>query len=615
MVAELKNVPIPADADELTRLRHEYLDKQLAAVRARLEMLQGRKFTFDEEVGAALRRGGADETECRVQDCARRARAPAAGQGHAGEPVRGIPRAITSFRTAKLDAVFRAAIDGCRSRTLAASLAAGRRNVHGRVRDGQTWSAYNWYKGNFTSVIQVNTSLPITIDRAIDLACHEGYPGHHVYNALLEKSLVRDRGWIEFSMYPLFSPQSLIAEGTANFGIEVAFPGEARTVFERDALYPLAGLDPETAETYAAVQRAIDKLSYAGNEAARRYLNGTIDRDAAVAWLERGPCRRRIAPQRTHFFDTYRSYVINYNLGKDLVRAYIEKHGGTARIIRTSAGASSASCCVTAAAVRTAMRAIEISSPGPPDALRLVERPDPVAGPCEVLDRRRRRRGQPSRISCSGRASIRRRTAPRTFPGLEISGRIVTLGPPASRNRPQVARGRLAIRFVRSCRAAATLSCAPFPACSACRSRAERRSSMPPRFPRRTSPSGRTCSTAADWSPASGCSCTAARAASGPRRFNWRPRAARGRRDRGHRRRNARRAEALGATPASTTGREDFVRPCKTLTDDRGVDVVLDIIGGPYLARNLDCLAKDGRLVQIGLMGGATAESRFVRSC
>ena len=44
------------------------------------------------------------------------------------------------------------------------------------------------------------------------------------------------------------------------------------------------------------------------------------------------------------------------------------------------------------------------------------------------------------------------------------------------------------------------------------------------------------------------------------------------------------------------------------ITDGRGVDVVLDIIGGPYLGRNLDCLAKDGRLVQIGLQGGASAE-------
>ena len=142
----------------------------------------------------------------------------------------------------------------------------------------KSWSGYNWYQGDFRSLIQVNTDLPIYIDRAIDLACHEGYPGHHVYNALLEKHLVRDRGWIEFTVYPLFSPQSLIAEGTANFGIEVAFPGDgARRRSSSDVLFPLAGLDPARAAEYYEVQALVDQLSYAGNEAARRYLNGQID--------------------------------------------------------------------------------------------------------------------------------------------------------------------------------------------------------------------------------------------------------------------------------------------------------------------------------------------------
>ena len=110
----------------------------------------------------------------------------------------------------------------------------------------KSWSGYNWYQGDFRSLIQVNTDLPIYIDRAIDLACHEGYPGHHVYNALLEKHLVKDRGWIEFTVYPLFSPQSLIAEGTANYGIEVAFPGRERARVRADGALPAAGLDAST---------------------------------------------------------------------------------------------------------------------------------------------------------------------------------------------------------------------------------------------------------------------------------------------------------------------------------------------------------------------------------
>lgn len=63
--------------------------------------------------------------------------------------------------------------------------------------------------------------------------------------------------------------------------------------------------------------------------------------------------------------------------------------------------------------------------------------------------------------------------------------------------------------------------------------------------------------------------------------------------------------EALGAERAINYRTEDFVAALKDLTDGRGVDLVLDIVGGEYAARNIAVLAVDGRLVQIGLMGGA----------
>ena len=195
---------------------------------------------------------------------------------------------------------------------------------------GKSWSGYNWYQGRYRSLIQVNTDLPVMIDRAVDLACHEGYPGHHVYNSLLEQHLVRERGWIEYSVYPLFSPQSLIAEGTANYGVEVAFPTAERVTFEREVIFPAAGLDPAGAAAYYEVKELVDQLSYAGNEAARNYIDGKTDAkgaaDMLMAW---GLYSRPRAEQRVRFVDQYRSYVINYNLGQDLVKAYVERLAGT----------------------------------------------------------------------------------------------------------------------------------------------------------------------------------------------------------------------------------------------------------------------------------------------
>jgi hypothetical protein len=224
-----------------------------------------------------------------------------------------------------LPAVFDAAIAECRRRTLEhIDLPAGESFVIEYV-TGQPWSGYNWYKGDYFSLIQINTDLPIYIDRAVDLGCHEGYPGHHVYGVLTERDLVEGQGWIEFSVNALYGPQSLLSEGSANYGIDLAFPGGERVTFEKDVLFPLAGLDPAQTERYHELLELLEELSYAGNEAARDYLNGTITAEQAAEWLvEYGLSSAERAAQRVRFFDAYRSYVINYNFGADLVRSYVE---------------------------------------------------------------------------------------------------------------------------------------------------------------------------------------------------------------------------------------------------------------------------------------------------
>ena len=109
------------------------------------------------------------------------------------------------------------------------------------------WSGYNWYQGNYRSLIQVNIDLPVHIDRAIDLACHEGYPGHHLYNVAAREAPGAGAGLDRVLGGTAVQPVSLIGEGSANYGIEVAFPREERVDFERRRCYPLAGLDPARA--------------------------------------------------------------------------------------------------------------------------------------------------------------------------------------------------------------------------------------------------------------------------------------------------------------------------------------------------------------------------------
>ncbi len=64
----------------------------------------------------------------------------------------------------------------------------------------------------------------------------------------------------------------------------------------------------------------------------------------------------------------------------------------------------------------------------------------------------------------------------------------------------------------------------------------------------------------------------------------------------------------FGATEAINYRTADFVAEVRRLTSDRGVDVVLDMVGAPYLARNLEALAMDGRIAIVATQGGRTAE-------
>jgi NADPH:quinone reductase len=71
--------------------------------------------------------------------------------------------------------------------------------------------------------------------------------------------------------------------------------------------------------------------------------------------------------------------------------------------------------------------------------------------------------------------------------------------------------------------------------------------------------------------------------------------------------------EGLGASRAINYRQDDFVEQVRALTGGRGVDLILDMVGGEYVARNLAALALEGRLVQIGLMGGEAAPIDFRR--
>jgi hypothetical protein len=307
--------------------RVEMLQKQLIALRTKVQMIGGKTYSFDEE--AAL-----------LYD----AEPPFYPLSYFDKLLDEMDQllngdAVLSSRYTKfmeqfiipknmLDSIFSIATAESRAITKQYLDLPTQENFVLEYVNDKVWSGYNYYQGNSQSLIQINTDFPIHIDRAIDLASHEGYPGHHIYMMLLDQNLVNTKGWMEYSVYPLFSPLSFISEGSANYGIDMVFPGIKRLAFERDVLFPIIGISKMKAEKFHKVQELKAKLKYAENEIARRYLNGIIEREEAVGMIETyllfSPKK---AIQRLNFIETNRSYVINYNLGRDQVAKHMKLSG------------------------------------------------------------------------------------------------------------------------------------------------------------------------------------------------------------------------------------------------------------------------------------------------
>lgn len=318
----------PAGFSPLERKRRAYLLAHVSAADFRLRMIEGYRAPFADEAEAlfgvrpTLRPLSSYDAEIARID----ALVPGAGP---------LPDRVAALRkryeipAANLKPVMEAAIAECRRRAREHIALPDNERFDLEFVTGKPWGGYNWFKGDAHSVIQVNTDLPVAIDRAIDLGCHEGYPGHHVQNVLLEK-LYKERGWVEFSITPLFAPVGFIAEGTANAGIDLSFTDAEKLDYEQRVLYPLAGLDPATAPTLAALNRATRALRGAQYTIADAYLTGRIDRATAIAQLQH---YQLTSPERAakslQFIETYRSYIINYGLGQEMATARIERAGAS----------------------------------------------------------------------------------------------------------------------------------------------------------------------------------------------------------------------------------------------------------------------------------------------
>jgi hypothetical protein len=228
---------------------------------------------------------------------------------------------------AKREAIFARALGECRRRTRAHWPLPATERVDIEWTSGVD-AAWHRYKGGFRSQLQINPNAVAFLGSAIDVACHEAYPGHHAQFVMQDVASGRGGLPIEERVVLLRSPDSMFREGAANYGVDLAFPSADRLAFERDILFPLAGFPSAEAEKFERVRALIDVVAPATAPILRDYRDGRLTADAAATALQRDALVS--SPQALlGFVDQFGPYALGYTVARDWVAARVAAAAGS----------------------------------------------------------------------------------------------------------------------------------------------------------------------------------------------------------------------------------------------------------------------------------------------
>jgi len=312
------------------RTRAEWLHGQVRALGLATRRLLGESLPFDTEARLAF--GIAPQRADRFQADRAREALDRVLLGTAPLHARlATFRARFQVPAAARDAVMRAALDACRDATRSALALPADETVEVAWVEGLPWDAHARYLGGHRTRLDINADVPLDLTRALHLACHEGYAGHHAQHIWLADGLVSARGWQEHALVPGFGPALLLAEGAAEAGTQLAMPPERRVQVYREHLAPASGLSQPGGDVFdllVRVEQAQAALDPLIADIAREYLDNQINTASATERLEEDVLMPG-AEAFVLFIERRRSRVIAYTEGRRLVLGRLDGAGLT----------------------------------------------------------------------------------------------------------------------------------------------------------------------------------------------------------------------------------------------------------------------------------------------
>jgi hypothetical protein len=309
-------------ADDAERARRRYLAGQVQALGVATGRLTGASASFDDEAAEALRTRPAPRDAAALDRTRQELSERLPGRGSLAERHAAFRRRH-AVPAARVEAVFSAALAWCREATAALLPLPEGEHIALIASDERGWAAFSRPHDPRTSDVWVSRHGGSDVAHLLQLAAHEGTPGHHAQHVLATAQLVEARGWSERALSPAFGPHRLLAEGAAEAGAELLLPDEVRRRICAERLLPAAGQPSSTAAQVVTIERLVAALDLEVVHIAADYLDSPLGAEAASTRL-RDEALVLDPDGMLAFIERQRSRVLAYPVGRRLVAAALE---------------------------------------------------------------------------------------------------------------------------------------------------------------------------------------------------------------------------------------------------------------------------------------------------
>ena len=314
-------------------IRRAWFAKQLTALETKIRMLQGEKFSVTEQARLLFDLDVKPPTQEELEAALAALERALPGPGRLADQLDAWHKAFALPQN-KVETAYQLALAEARMRARKLLLLPESEKVELAFVTGKSWGGYNWYQGNAHSRIEINLDLPASASTVYRYVAHEAYPGHHTDLATREQRLYREKGYLEWCVSPLYTPQNTMAEAVAEVGVDLLMPPTEFFAWHRDALFPRLGLTGADLAAWERIAPLLETLGRARERLPFLLHDQKASEEELVAFLEKYTLSDRARALKTIQFDReWGAYSFNYTVGREILRRYLSTGNARAKFV------------------------------------------------------------------------------------------------------------------------------------------------------------------------------------------------------------------------------------------------------------------------------------------